>query len=190
MGVPLCVQRPAKTMPFKQIIMHTNAMPTWYRYASHILFWHWPPFNLFPSSCITFSYVDSHWWVTLCVQRPAISMPFRQIIMYILQCPHDMLIHLFCFDIHKFNLFLLRSHAATCPTSNCGCGTSLCAILIKVEVKIKVLDIYWVIDSSPKEFDLDRSKVKVTETTHWGLKVKLNAVYFILKHWNGTSYKC
>ena len=28
-------------------------MPTWCWCSSPILFWHWPPFNLFPSSCIT-----------------------------------------------------------------------------------------------------------------------------------------
>ena len=44
---------------------------------------------------------------------------------YILQCPHDIHVHLFCFDLHTFNLFLLRSRASTCPTSNCGRGTSL-----------------------------------------------------------------
>ena len=49
---------------------------------------------LFPSSCITWIFfVDSHWWVPLCVQHPTIYMPCR-IILYILQCPHD--IHLFC----------------------------------------------------------------------------------------------
>ena len=42
-----------------------------------------------------------------------------------LQCPHAIHVHLFCFDLHKFNLFLLRSRAATCPTLNCGRGTSL-----------------------------------------------------------------
>ena len=98
---------------------HTSiAMPTWHRCAPPILFWHWPPVNLFPSSCITWIFfVDSHWWVPLRVQYPTICMPFRQIIMYILQCPHDIhvLVHLFCFDLHKF---LLLSHAATCPTSN------------------------------------------------------------------------
>ena len=83
------------------------AMPTWHRCAPPILFWHWPPFNLFPSSCITLIFfVDSHWWVPLHVQYPTIYMPFRQIIMYILQCPHDIhvLVHLFCFDLHKFLL--------------------------------------------------------------------------------------
>ena len=100
-------------------------MPTWHRCAPPILFWHWHSFNLIPSSCITWIFfVDSHWWVPLRVQCPTIDMPFRQIIMYILQCPHDIhvLVHLFCFDLHKF---LLRSHAATCPTSNCGRETSL-----------------------------------------------------------------
>ena len=101
-------------------------MPTWCRCAPSILFLHWPPFNLFPNSCITWNFfVDSHWWVPLSVQRPTISMPFRQIIMYIFQCPHDIHVHLFCFDLHTFNLFLLHSHAATCPISNCGYGTSL-----------------------------------------------------------------
>ena len=117
-------------VPSKRHAFSTNyhaciAMPTWKRCAPPILLWHWPPFNLFPSSCITWIFfVDSHWWVPLRVQYPTIYMPFRQIIMYILQCPHDIhvLVHLFCFDRHKF---LLRSRAATCPTSNCGCGTSL-----------------------------------------------------------------
>ena len=98
-------------------------MPTWCRCSPPILFWHWPPCNLFPSSCITWIFfVDSFWWVPLCVQHPTICMPFRQIVMYILQCPHDIHVHLFCFDLHKF---LLRSRTATCPTLNCGRGTSL-----------------------------------------------------------------
>ena len=37
-------------------------------------------------------------------------------------------------------------------------------------VKIKVLDTYWVIVSSPKQFDIKISKVTVTETAHWILK--------------------
>ena len=98
-------------------------MPTWCRCSPPILFWHWPPFNLYPSSCITcIFFVDSHWWVPLWVQHPTIYMPFRQIIMYILQCPHDIHVHLFCFDLNKF---LLRSRTATCPTLNCRRGTSL-----------------------------------------------------------------
>ena len=122
--VPLCVQCPAKAMPFKQIIMHAwQCQHVRCRCSPPILFWHLPPFNLFPRSCITWIFfVDSHWWVPICVQHPTIYMPFRQIIMYILQCPHDMHVHLFCFDLHKF---LLRSRAVTCPTSNCGRRTSL-----------------------------------------------------------------
>ena len=29
-------------------------MPTWHRCAPPILFWPWPPYNLFPRSCLTF----------------------------------------------------------------------------------------------------------------------------------------
>ena len=111
-----------RAMPSKSHAFYTNdhafvAMPTWHKCAPPILFWHWPPFNLFPSSCITWIFfVDSHWWVPLRVQYPTIYKPFRQIIRYILQCPHDVhvLVHLFCFDLHKC---LLRSRASTCPTS-------------------------------------------------------------------------
>ena len=56
------------------------------------------------------------------MQRPTIYVPFGHIIMYILQFPHDIYVHLFCFDLHKL---LLRSRAATCPISNCVSGTSL-----------------------------------------------------------------
>ena len=53
----------------------------------------------------------------------------------------------------------------------------LCTTLIKV--KVMVLDTYGVIASSPKQFDLDYSKVKVTGTEiYWVLRVKLNAVCF------------
>ena len=123
--VPLCVQCPAKAMPFQQIVMHalqcqhdidvhllfcyaisTNyyaciAMPTWRICAPPILFWTWPPYNLLLRSCLTWIfYVDPHWWVSLCVQCPAKAMPFQQIIMHALQCQHDVDVHLlFCFDI-------------------------------------------------------------------------------------------
>ena len=126
--VPLCLQCPAKAMPFQQIIMHALHYQhdvDHGRCAPPILFWPWPSYNLLPRSCLTWIFfVDSHWWVPLCVQYPTIYMPFRQIIDDILQCPHDIhvLVHLFCFDLHKF---LLRSRAATCPTSNCGRGTSV-----------------------------------------------------------------
>ena len=39
-----------------------------------------------------------------------------------------------------------------------------------VKVKIKALDTYGIIVSSPKQLVIDRSKVKVTETAHWVLK--------------------
>ena len=114
---------PSKSHAFSTNYHTSIAMPTWHRCAPPILFWPWPPYNLLPSSCLTWIFfVDSHWWVPLCVQRPTIYMPFWQIIMYILQCPHDIHVHLFCFDLHKF---LLRSRAATFPTSNCGRRTSL-----------------------------------------------------------------
>ena len=83
-------QKPCACLLNKLSCMH--CMPTWCRCPPPILFWHWPPFNLFPSSCMIF-FVDSHWWVPLCVQRPTIYMPFRQMIMYILQCPHDIHVH-------------------------------------------------------------------------------------------------
>ena len=46
-----------------------------------------------PSVCHTLG-------VPLCVQRPANTMPFQQIIMYALLCQHDVDVHLlFCFDL-------------------------------------------------------------------------------------------
>ena len=46
--VPLCVQHPAKVMPFQQIIMH--ALHNQHDVDVHLLFcfWPWPAFNLFP----------------------------------------------------------------------------------------------------------------------------------------------
>ena len=120
--VTLCVQCPAKAMPFQQIIMH--ALQCQHGVDVHLFCLTLTSIDLlFPSSCITWIlFVDSHLWVPLCVQHPTIYMPFWQIVMYILQCPHDIHVHLFCYDLHKF---LLRSRAVTCPTSNCGRGTSL-----------------------------------------------------------------
>ena len=176
-----------RAVPSKSHAFSTNyhtciAMPTWHRCAPPILFWPWPPYTLLPRSCFTWMFfVDPHWWVPLCVQCPAKAMHFKQIIMYALQCQHDVDVHLlfwhwppfnmfpsscitwifpsfltdgyhfvystqqsichfdklsciycnahmiymytyFCFDLHKF---LLRSHIATCPTLNCGLETSL-----------------------------------------------------------------
>ena len=44
--------------------------------------------------------------------------------MYVLQCPHDVLLHLFYFDLDllKFNLFLLCSCVATCAPQIAGAG--------------------------------------------------------------------
>ena len=49
-------------------------------------------------SCLTWiCFVDPHWWVPLCVQRPAKAMPFQQIIIHALD---DVYVHLlFCFDL-------------------------------------------------------------------------------------------
>ena len=111
------MQCPAKAMPFQQIIMH--ALQSQHDVDVHLLFCFDIDLHLTCSQlpCITWIFfVDLRWWVPLCVQRPTIYVPFWHIIMYILQCPHDIHVHLFCFDLHKF---LLRSHAATCPSSNC-----------------------------------------------------------------------
>ena len=114
---------PSKSYAFSTNFHAWIALPASRRCALPILFWPWPPYNLLLRSCLTWIFfVDSHWWVPLCVQDQTIYMPFQQIIMYILQCPHDIHVRLFCFDLHKF---LLRSRTATCPTLNCGRGTSL-----------------------------------------------------------------
>ena len=42
--VPLCLQCPAKAMPFQQIIIHALQCQHDIRCAPPILFWHWPPF--------------------------------------------------------------------------------------------------------------------------------------------------
>ena len=106
--VPLCVQCPAKAMPFKQIIIH--ALQCQHDIDVHLLFCFDIDLHLTCSQVqVHVFFVDSH---SMC-HFDKLSC------MYILQCPHDIhvLVHLFCFDLHKF---LLRSRAATCPTSNCG----------------------------------------------------------------------
>ena len=88
-------------MPFQQIIMHALQ---WHRCAPPILLWLWPPYYLLPRSCWTWIFfIDPHWWVPLCVQRPAIAMPYQQIIMYALHYQHDVDVHLlfsFALDLH------------------------------------------------------------------------------------------
>ena len=95
---------PSKRYAFSTKYHACIAMPTWRRCAPHILFWPWPPYNLLQRSCLTLIFfVDSHWWVPLCVKRPAIAMPFQQIIMHVLQCQHDIDVHLlFCFDLDLY----------------------------------------------------------------------------------------
>ena len=103
MGTTLCAA-PNKCYAFSTNYYAYIAMPTWPRCAPPILCWPWPPYNLLPKSCLTWIFfVDPHWWVPLCVQRPAKAMPFQQIIMYALQCQHDLDVHLQCqhdLDVH------------------------------------------------------------------------------------------
>ena len=71
LGVSLCVQRPAKAIPFQQIIIH--ALQYQHDVDVHLLFFSpWPPYDLIPRSCLTWIFfVDPHWWIPLCVQCPA-----------------------------------------------------------------------------------------------------------------------
>ena len=102
-GVPLCVQRPTNAMTFQQSIMHVwqclHCVDVWW--APPILLWPWPPFNLFPRSCLTWIFLmDVLWGVPLCVQRPTNAITFQQIIMHVWQYPHCVDGHLlFCFDL-------------------------------------------------------------------------------------------
>ena len=100
-----------RAAPRKNHAFSTNynaciAMPTWPRCAPPILFWPWP-YNLFPRSCLTWIFsVNFYWWVQLCVQYPAKSMPFQQINMHALQCQHDIDVHLlFFWPWPPYNLF-------------------------------------------------------------------------------------
>ena len=74
---------PAKALPFQQIIMH--ALQCQLDVDVHLLFcFDIDLHNLFPSSCITWIFfVDSHWWVPLCVQYPTNYIPFWQIIVHV-----------------------------------------------------------------------------------------------------------
>ena len=96
------MQCPAKTMPFQQIIMH--ALQCQHDLDVYLLFCFdldLHNYNLFPRLCLTWIFsVNFYWWVQLCVQCPAKSMPFQQIIMHALQCQHDLDVHLlFYFDL-------------------------------------------------------------------------------------------
>ena len=59
-----------KNITFKQMIMHIcTAMPIWCSCAPPILLWHWPSFNLFPMSCLAWTFlIDHHWHPLKCVQ--------------------------------------------------------------------------------------------------------------------------
>ena len=51
--------------------MPCNANMT-YMCTSYFLFWPWPPYNLFPRSCLTWIvFVDSHWWIPLWCAAPS-----------------------------------------------------------------------------------------------------------------------
>ena len=90
MGTTLCAA-PSKSHAFSTKYHACIAMPTWPRCAPPILFWSWPLYNLFLRLCLTWIFfVDPHWWVPLCMQRPSKAMPFQQIIMHALQCLHGL----------------------------------------------------------------------------------------------------
>ena len=99
--VPLCVQCPSETMPFQLIIMH--ALQCQHDIDVHLLFCFDLDIHMScsPRSCLTWIFfVDSHWWVQLCGQRPEKGMPCQQIIMHALPCRHDVDVNLlFCFDL-------------------------------------------------------------------------------------------
>ena len=125
---------PSKSHAFSTNYHACIAIPTWCRCAPPILFWHWPPYNLLPRSCLTWIFfVDPHWWVPLCVQCPAkaMYMPFKQIIMHALQSQHDVDVHLlFCFDIdlhitcsqlHVSSLILTDGYHFVCSAQQSMC---------------------------------------------------------------------
>ena len=105
------------------------AMPTWCRCALPILFWPWPPFNLFPSSFITWIFFSDPQWVYhfACSAFSAnyhvyVAMLTCYIYMYFLFC-FDFNINLTCPKAMGFNLdFLHRSSLI---------GTTLRALPIK-----------------------------------------------------------
>ena len=76
LGVPLCVQRPEKTMPFQQIIMHE--LHCQHDVDVHLLFCFDLDLHITSSRdrVLTIFFVNSHWWVQLCVQHPAPSKSY------------------------------------------------------------------------------------------------------------------
>ena len=113
---------PSKSHSFSTNYHACIAMPTCCRCALPILSWHWPPFNLFPSSCITWIFfVDSHWWVPLCVQCPTNSMPFSTNYQDYFAMPHDIYMYTY-FVLTSINLICscFVSHAATRQIAGVG----------------------------------------------------------------------
>ena len=51
-----------------------------------------------------------------------------------------------------------------------------------VKVNVKVFNTYGVMVSVPREYDLDRSNVKVTETAHWVLVLGHNCALHLCGH--------
>ena len=95
------------------------AMSTWCRCAPPILFWPWHPFYLFSRSCLTWiSSINLHWGT-----REAILANYHVCIAIHIRCRCALPILFWPWPL--FNLFLIRSCALTCSTSNCGRGTSL-----------------------------------------------------------------
>ena len=128
-----------RAAPSKNYAFSTNyhaciAMPTWPRCAPPILCWPWPPYNLFPRSCLTLIYfVDPHWWVPHCVQCPAKAILFQQIIIHALHYQHDIDVHLlFCFHL---DLHIASSRPLSKVVFNCQfllMGTTLHAVPSKI----------------------------------------------------------
>ena len=68
---------PSKCWAFSTNYHICIAMPAWCKCAPPILFWHWPPCNLFSRSCWTsLFFIDPHWQVPISVHYPAKAMQF------------------------------------------------------------------------------------------------------------------
>ena len=133
---------PSKSHAFLANFQSRIAMPTWRRWASAILFW--PPYNLLSRSCFNLDFIRRFSLMgTTLRAAPSNSYAFSTNYYAYIAMPtwhicappilfwfwhFDNLLLRSCLtwiDLHKLNAFLLRSHAAIFPTSNCGRGTSL-----------------------------------------------------------------
>ena len=93
-GTTLCAA-PSKSYYFSTNYHACIAIPTCCRCTPLILFWPSPPFNLFPRLCLSWIFfINLLWLVPLCVQHPAKSMTFQQIVLHVLKFPHDVDVHL------------------------------------------------------------------------------------------------